>query len=283
MSASSGGLEVEVGPLHLVVDSSEVDALPIGDLSDWFNPFLRGFMRETLRTNGEVWLSTPNGRVDGIFLYGPADRAGSIFTRSRSLAETFLGLRRNLGIFSELDLGPGGEIFHLYAADLRRWSPGHRFRFPIRIAGSADLPAVAALVREVYGRSDEGWFRTLPSGTDRCFVAEVRDRIVGVGWASTAADQGRLHTLAVHPRYRRLGIGTDLAFARLLWLRAAGSARALSEIADSNAPSRAIAERLGMVPVGRLFEYDRTEAVGLAGELRREALRSSGSGRPSNR
>ena len=68
-----------------------------------------------------------------------------------------------------------------------------------------------------------------------------------------------MHSLAVRPMYRHLGLGTDLLFARLLWARAAGARSVLSEIADQNLPSRAVAEAGGMRRVGEIFFYPPSE------------------------
>jgi RimJ/RimL family protein N-acetyltransferase len=249
----------EAGATDLrVLDAGETLASrSLGGLSEWFDPFLPGFLGETRRSGGEAWLSTSGEEVDGLLLYSPILRVGSVFTRSPATAERLLSLRRPAAIFSEHDLGPNRDAFDVYRTDLRDGVPPYRFRHPVRAAREDDLPVVLDLLREVHGGIDEGWFRTAIAASERCFVSELDGRIVGAGWASRAGAHGRLHSLCVRPRYRSLGIGTDLAFVRLHWLRSSGAIRIISEIAATNAASRRVAERAGMVPVGRLFEYHR--------------------------
>jgi RimJ/RimL family protein N-acetyltransferase len=59
----------------------------------------------------------------------------------------------------------------------------------------------------------------------------------------------------VHPRYQRLGIGTDLLTARMLWLQRSGGRQVVSEIYGGNLASRTAAERAGMALVGQMFHF----------------------------
>ena len=70
---------------------------------------------------------------------------------------------------------------------------------------------------------------------------------------SRVGAQARLHSLTVRAPHRRLGIGTDLLAARLLWARRMGCERILSEIARDNMPSQLIALRAGMRRVGEIY------------------------------
>lgn len=223
--------------------------------SEWFGPFLPLFVHETLRCAGEVTVWEEDGRVRGILLYDPQEKVGSVFAPTRPMAEALLATRPGTSVFSEQELGPGSETFLLFALNLQGWQPPTPLRYAVRIAREPDLPPVVALTREVSGAADERWFRTFPQGTEVCFVAEVGGRMVGAGWASRVGRHGRIHSLVVSPRYRRIGLGTDLLLARLLWLKALGVEQAISEIYAENRSSQRVAEKAGMTCIGKMFHY----------------------------
>jgi GNAT superfamily N-acetyltransferase len=251
-----------IGPVAFqdLVSSEEIDRLALGDLSEWFNPFLPHFIREAHRCGGEVLVAREGPEVRGLYLYSPAERLASAFTRSRSIAEQFRTARDPPTLFAPFALAPGAETYHIYQGDLVRWSPSAPFLYRPHLARPGDLPEVVRLLRDVYGGVDEQWFATLPSELERCFVVRIEGEIAGVAWASYADGHGRLHSLSVRPRFRRLGIGTDLWTARALWLKAAGAHSVIAEISDRNAASRAVSEHGGMRPVGRWFRNERASA-----------------------
>jgi GNAT superfamily N-acetyltransferase len=240
--------------VRAVVRSDDVDSIPLGDLSEFFDPFLRHFMKEALRCDGEVYASTSHGQVDGIFLYHDVEKEASIFTRSRPVAEVLHRIRPQVAVFSDFELEAGSEVYQIYAADPSTWSKDHRFVHPVRAAEPGDRSSVKALLEEVYGRVDERWLEPFPSaGEERCFVVDGGSELAGVGWVAIVNGCGRLHSLSVRPRYRRTGVGRDLFYARMSWSRRAGASRVISEISEENLASRALAESGGMWPIGRIF------------------------------
>ena len=243
--------------LRVVTRAEEVDGLRIGDLSDFFNPFLPLFMKEALRCGGEVCTVGADREVSGLFLYHDVEKEASIFTRDRRIAEALFGHRGQVAVFSDFELAPGAEAYDIYAADHPAWRSSHRFAHPVRAAEPADGAAVVDLMREVYGRVDERWLGAVPSGPDRCFVADGAGELAGAGWVAVANGHGRLHSLTVRPRYRRSGVGKDLFHARVQWTRHVGAVRVISEISTRNAESRGLAEWGGMRPVGRIYRSAR--------------------------
>jgi GNAT superfamily N-acetyltransferase len=240
-----------------VTAPAEVDALSFGDLSDYFNPFIGHFMKEALRCEGDVQVSLSGSQVDGAFVYHEVDNEASIFTRERSVAETFFGLRDRVGVYSEFELGPRSEVYDIYAADHPAWNGAHRFRHSVRAAVASDRDAIVGLMNDVYGRVDERWLRSFPRADEACFVVDGADGIAGVAFAAVVNGHGRLHSLSVRARYRRMGVGTDLWYARMWWTRRAGAGSVLTEISEQNLPSRAIAEAGGMRRIGRIFQTRR--------------------------
>ncbi|MGA8664270.1 MAG: GNAT family N-acetyltransferase [Thermoplasmata archaeon] len=241
------------------VPAFRIAGLDTADLSPWFNPFLPHFVRETLRCGGEVWCAHDAAGLTGLLLHDPAANITSVFTRDRSLAEERVRNRGGRPAYSDFRFGGPSETYGIYTGNLERPLPAHPFHHTVRPIRGEDLAAVAELMREVEGNVDDRWFRGVQGGAEAGFLIEVGPRLAGVGWVAVVADHARMHSLAVRPMYRHLGLGTDLLFARLLWARAAGARSVLSEIADQNLPSRAVAEAGGMRRVGEIFFYPPSE------------------------
>lgn len=244
------------------VPDLEVQRFP--PLSEWFDPFLELFALDALRTGGEVVLAEDAESMAGLYLYSPAEGVGSVFTQRRAVALAFLARPPPGGIYADRAWTAGGEPIEVMAADLRDWSPSHPYRNPVRIAGRDDLARVQRLMQELTGAIDNAWFATLPRPEELCFLAEVDGRIAGMSWSTVVGEHARGHSFMVHPRYRGLGIGTDLLQARMAWLRAHGVRQVVSEIYEGNAASKTAAERAGMASVGRMFHYRPVLATALA-------------------
>jgi RimJ/RimL family protein N-acetyltransferase len=59
----------------------------------------------------------------------------------------------------------------------------------------------------------------------------------------------------VKQRYRKAGIGTDLLYARLLWMKELGVRKVFSEVSDYNLASRDIALKAGFIETGKIYLY----------------------------
>jgi RimJ/RimL family protein N-acetyltransferase len=233
----------------------EFDGLDRADLSPWFNPFLLRFAAEARRCGGEARIVRDGGSITGLMVSDPVERVATIFTRSRSVAESFVRGRGSSGMYSDFPFEPPGEPFDILFLSLTGDPPSHRFRHPLRPFSREDLPAALELMREVYGVVNDRWFQGLPTASEAGFVAQVEGRLAGVAWVSLVQRHARLHSLTVRAPYRRLGIGTDLVFGRLLWAHQNGASDAVSEISVRNLASRAAAAQAGMQPVGRICYY----------------------------
>ena len=97
---------------------------------------------------------------------------------------------------------------------------------------------------------------------ERCFFVRLGKEIAGLGWLSIVNDIGRLHSLHVKAQFRRIGIGEDILFARLLWLRSKRARSAFSEISRGNSPSSRIAGKGRMKPSGTIFQYFKKDRGG---------------------
>lgn len=241
--------------LRSIRNPSEIGDISAHDLS-YFSPFLEHFARVGLLTGGEVVLATDlAGVVSGALIYDDMEKEGSIFTRSKEVFDELCRERRNIGCFSEIEADLKRETYLIYAADPSRDIPAHRFRHEVQIAGEEYLREAAGLMREVYSRVNERWIRAAIDEGEKCFIVLDGDKLAGAAWLARANGRGRLHSLAVPYHRRREGIGKDLLFARLLWLKSLGMTLAFSEIAESNSFSRQIAADAGMAVVHRMYRY----------------------------
>ncbi len=250
---------------RLLHDRAEIAALVLPHLSDWFDPFLPRFLADALRVGGTAEVAAVDNEVRGVYLSSPTEGVGSVFTRTRAVAEHYLARAGPGGLYADRPWAPGGEPITIMAADLRDYVFRGTIRTPVRLAEREDLPRVGEFMREVAGEVDDAWLGTLPRQDELCFLCEVDGRIAGVSWASVVGHHARGHSFMVRPRFRGLGVGTDLLHARMMWLRGEGVVRVVSEIYEGNAGSEVAAERAGMARVGRMYHYRRTDPGGAPG------------------
>jgi sarcosine oxidase, subunit beta len=256
------------GPVHwpqeetrfrLLHRTDEVDPLRWSSLSEWFDPLLSLFAKDALRTGGTVEVAEEDGTVQGLLLFGSSEGVSSGFTRRRRLAERYLDGLEAGGLYLEEPWRTGGEPIEVFAADLRDWEARERLRNPVRIATRDDLPEIRLLMRGELGPGVDRWFTTLPRPEETAFICEIGGRVVGVSWLSRMGAYARGHSFVVHPRFRGLGIGTDLLTSRMLWLQRTGARQVVSEIYDGNLASRTAAERAGMALVARMYHFRPTK------------------------
>ncbi len=102
---------------------------------------------------------------------------------------------------------------------------------------------------------NEHWVDVALKQGERCFIVRLDKEIAGWGWLSIVNGNGRLHSLYVKPQFRRIRIGEDILYARLLWLKSKGAHSAFSEISRHNSPSSRIALKGQMTACGQIFQY----------------------------
>jgi GNAT superfamily N-acetyltransferase len=235
--------------------SSELEHLESAHLSARFDPFLPYFAKEARRCGGEVRLAREDGSIVGVLVSDPVERIASVFCHSRSVAERFVRERGVYGTFSEFLLEPRSELFRVYSLRPDGRLPTYRFRHEIRPVLEDDLPSILDLMREVNGVVNARWFEGLSDVPETGFLAEVEGRPAGVGWVSVIGAHARLHSLSVRAPFRRLGVGTDILRARILWAQRSGASEIVSEIWERNFVSQRIATQAGMQRVGEMYFY----------------------------
>jgi GNAT superfamily N-acetyltransferase len=245
---------MEVSELPRAFDSDFV----VPDGFSFFEPYLRHFIREVLQMGGETYVSrTADDRVSGIFLYDDVEKAGTIYTRSREVFDHFSGLKPLNFVFAELKTESDSEIYDIYTIDLQNRDVVHRFSHEISMGDEGPIEEIERFMVLAHPGMNRGWIRVALENGDRCFAVRLGSEIAGLGWVSLVKGIGRIHSLFVNPQFRRMGIGEDLLYARLLWLKSMQARSAFSEISRHNLSSVSIASKAQMKVCGQVFQYVR--------------------------
>ena len=88
-------------------------------------------------------------------------------------------------------------------------------------------------------------------------VAEEEGRVAGYIGSQTCGDESDVMNVAVHPDFRRRGIGEALIHDLVDHLKAIGSHCLTLEVRASNAPAIALYEKMDFAEVGRRKNYYR--------------------------
>jgi ribosomal protein S18 acetylase RimI-like enzyme len=229
------------------------------DLS-FFTPFLSHYIREVLAVGGEAFVSRePEGKTSGIFIYDSSEKTGTIFTRSREVFEHFYELRPFDFLFSEFRTEHDSETYDIYTLDLEAFSRAYSFRHEISVAGESSISDIERFMTLAHPGINHRWVRVAYQDGDKCFFVRLSDEIAGVSWLSIVNGVGRFHSLYVKPQFRRLGIGQDLLYARILWLKSKHVGSAFSEISRENPESSRIALKASMKVSGQIYQYFRKD------------------------
>ena len=235
--------------------TSDIDFVFPNGLS-FFEPYLQYHVKEILEIGGEAYVSrTSEGAVSGIFIYDDSERVGTIYTRSREVFDYFYGLKPFNLLFAEMRTEVESEIYDIYTVDLENLDIVHRFSHEISIAEEEHKDEIERFMVSAHPGINRRWVSVALKNGDRCFIVRLSNEIAGLGWLSIVNGIGRLHSLYVKPQFRRIGIGEDILYARLLWLKSKHARSAFSEIFRYNFPCSRIAMKGGMRVSGQVFQY----------------------------
>jgi len=112
-------------------------------------------------------------------------------------------------------------------------------------------------------------FELLQNPGSSCLVAEIQSppeasRIVGMIVTWNIVDEAHIATLAVHPEYRRQGIGEKLLAVVLEDAHRKGMKTATLEVRAQNTPAQALYQRFGFTVVGcrsRYYQDNQDDAI----------------------
>lgn len=88
-------------------------------------------------------------------------------------------------------------------------------------------------------------------------VALEGELVAGYVGSQTVLDETDMMNIAVHPDYRRRGMGESLVNALVEELKDRGSRCLTLEVRSSNAPARSLYEKMGFVQIGLRKNYYR--------------------------
>ena len=129
----------------------------------------------------------------------------------------------------------------------------------IRKMTAADVPIVAQLDRMSFSMSwpeHAFYYEVKDNSAARCFVAETEDqKVVGMIVSWVILDELHIATLAVHPDYRRQGIGERILTKALQDGHDAGTRYALLEVRAGNEAAQNLYRKFGFKAVGRRPKY----------------------------
>jgi GNAT superfamily N-acetyltransferase len=222
----------------------------------FFQTYLRFFINEVLEIGGEAYVSgTSEGKISGLFTYDDFEKSGTVYTRSREVFDYFCGLKPFNWLFAELKTEAESEVYNIHSIDLENHDIVHRFSHEISMVDVAQIGEIEQFMALGHPGMNKRWTRVALKNGDKCFTVRLDSEIAGLGWASLVRGIGRIHSLYVKPQFRKLGIGEDILYARLLWLKSKHAQSAFSEISQDNSPSSKIASKAQMRVCGHLYHY----------------------------
>jgi [ribosomal protein S18]-alanine N-acetyltransferase len=130
----------------------------------------------------------------------------------------------------------------------------------IRKMAVEDIPAVVALDQISFSlpwpeRSFR--FELTENPASRCWVADLDGRIVGMIVVWLIVEEAHVATVAIHPEYRRQGIGKRLLAHALRRLIDDGARSSFLEVRESNLAAQDMYRKFGYEAVGRRRRYYR--------------------------
>jgi ribosomal protein S18 acetylase RimI-like enzyme len=221
----------------------------------FFEPYLGYFVKEILEVGGDAYVTRNSEGVCGLFIYDDSEKTGTIFTRSREVFDYFYELKPFNLLFSELRTEHENETYDIYTTDIKDNPITHRFSHEISMAQESQADELGQFMLATHPGINKRWVKVALKNGDRCFVVRLGDEVAGASWASLVNGVGRLHSLYVRPQFRRMGIGEDLLYARLIWLKSKHARSAFSEISRHNTPSARVATKGKMMASGQMFQY----------------------------
>jgi RimJ/RimL family protein N-acetyltransferase len=221
----------------------------------FFDPLLPHEVKEALEAGGEAFVSkSPEGELNGVFIYDNYEATGTIFTKSKEVFEKFYKLEPSSYIFSEIEATEyPKEVWNIWQLDVDKAPLHHRFKHHVSI--EYDVREIEGFIARTQPETNKQWVRVALKNGDKCFVVKIAGRIVGMAWMTIVGRVARSHGIFVEPQFRRMGIMRDNLQSRLIYLRSRHVHTLVNEIAEDNIASSAHAAKAGERIVGKIFLY----------------------------
>ncbi len=129
----------------------------------------------------------------------------------------------------------------------------------VRRMTAADVPAAAQIdaMSESLPWSERSFRAELETPYSRGWVAETGGQVVGLLILWLVVDEAHIATIAVHPDFRRRGIGRQLLKTALEDAAAEGAKSGLLEVRAGNLAAQELYKQFGFAEVGRRPKYYR--------------------------
>ena len=129
----------------------------------------------------------------------------------------------------------------------------------IRPMEEAYVPQIAQLEKLCFSDpwSESSIASELSNPLSCWLVAMEGEQVAGYIGSQTVMGESDMMNVAVNPDFRRQGVAQTLILALVEALKARGSHWLMLEVRQSNAPARALYEKLGFAEVGRRKNYYR--------------------------
>ncbi len=235
--------------------TSEIDLTIPHDFS-FFAPYLGYYVKQTLDIGGEAYVARTKDAVSGVFIYDDFEKTGTIFTRSKEIFDYFYQLKKPIDyVFAELKSEGVSEPYDIFTLDLAGGVVDHRFKHEITVADAKHGDELEKFMASSHPGMNRKWVKVALADGEKCFTVRLKHEIAGVGWLSVVNGVGNLHSLYVQRQYRNMGIGEDILYSRLLYLKSRRARSAFSEIAQKNRSSSRVAAKARMKVSGQIYQY----------------------------
>jgi [ribosomal protein S18]-alanine N-acetyltransferase len=98
-------------------------------------------------------------------------------------------------------------------------------------------------------------FELTDNPASRCWVADLNGRVVGMMVAWLIVDEIHIATIAIHPDFRKQGIGEKLLLFTLQSAKDEGALSSFLEVRESNLAALGLYRKFGFVEDGRRIGY----------------------------
>ena len=239
----------------------------------YFGAFLPHFLAVARRTGNRVWLARVAGSVAGVAIEDRVAGVPSIFAPVSDVCEAMRIAIRSSDFFSEQRHGnldsvisatqqtgtklPAAAAYNvLETYEVLERTDGEEPVYDSQVVTrleATDEGAAAELLTRTLGVPCGEYLKASLAEGDLAYVARVDGAVVGVGLATVAGLDGRLHTLAVDPGHRNRGLGRELVRARVRAMMALGAKRIVTEVAARNSASLENVRREGFSTIGSMY------------------------------